>query len=72
MRTRSIFRYLIAIIIALGTTVNAMAQQRNLKIYFNQYTEGATGDPIMLVTDDNNAYDLPAGVTVSAQGVAWA
>ena len=72
MRTRSIFRYLIAIIIALGTTANAMAQQRNLKIYFNQYTEGATGDPIMLVTDDNNAYDLPAGVTVSAQGVAWA
>lgn len=72
MRTRNIFRYLIAIIIALGTTVNAMAQQRNLKIYFNQYTEGATGDPIMLVTDDNNAYDLPAGVTVSAQGVAWA
>ena len=72
MRTRNIFRYLLAIIIALGTTANAMAQQRNLKIYFNQYTEGATGDPIMLVTDDNNAYDLPAGVTVSAQGVAWA
>lgn len=71
MRTRNIFRYLIAIIIALGTTVNAMAQERNLKIYFNQYTEGATA-PIMLVTDDNNAYDIPAGVTVSAEGVAWA
>ena len=42
MRTRNIFRYLLAIIIALGTTANAMAQQRNLKIYFNQYTEGAT------------------------------
>ena len=77
MRTRSIFRYLIAIIIALGTTVNAMAQQRNLKIYFNQYT-GATDNngnlipPILLVTDDNSAYDIPAGVTVTAEGVAWA
>ena len=77
MRTRNIFRYLLAIIIALGTTANAMAQQRNLKIYFNQYT-GATDNngnlipPILLVTDDNSAYDIPAGVTVTAEGVAWA
>ena len=77
MRTRNIFRYLLAIIIALGTTANAMAQQRNLKIYFNQYT-GATDNngnlipPILLVTDDNSAYDIPAGVTVTAEGVSWA
>ena len=72
MRTRKYFRYLVAIIIALSTTVNAMAQERNLKIYFNQYVEGATGAPIMLVTDDNNSYGLPAGLTYSSEGMAWA
>lgn len=71
MRTREIFMYLVAMIIALGTSVNAMAQQRNLKIYFNKYVEGATA-PIMLVTDDNNTYDIPSGVTVSSEGVVWA
>ena len=72
MRTREIFRYLVAMIIALSTTVNAMAQERNLKIYFNEYVEGATGAPIMLVTDDNNSYGLPAGLTYSSEGMAWA
>ena len=72
MRTRELFRYLVAMIIALSTTVNAMAQERNLKIYFNQYVEGATGAPIMLVTDDNNSYGLPAGLTYSSEGMAWA
>ena len=71
MRTRRFFKYLMAMIIALGTAINAMAQERNLKIYFNEYSDTATA-PIMLVTDDNNAYDIPAGVTVSAEGVAWA
>ncbi len=61
-----------AMIIALGTTVNVFAQERNLKIYFNQYVEGATGAPIMLVTDDNNSYGLPAGLTYSSEGMAWA
>lgn len=61
-----------AMIIALGTSVNVFAQQRNLKIYFNQYVKGATGAPTMLVTDDNNSYDLPAGLTYSSEGVAWA
>lgn len=72
MRTRELFRYLVVMIIALSTTVNAMAQQRNLKIYFNEYVEGATGAPIMLVTDDNNSYGLPAGLTYSSEGMAWA
>lgn len=72
MRTRELFRYLVAMIIALSTTVNAMAQQRNLKIYFNQYVEGATGAPIMLVKDDNDSYGLPAGLTYSSEGMAWA
>ena len=72
MRTRELFRYLVAMIIALSTTVNAMAQQRNLKIYFNEYVEGATGAPIMLVKDDNDSYGLPAGLTYSSEGMAWA
>lgn len=71
MRTREIFRYLVAMIIALSTTVNAMAQQRNLKIYFNA-NNGTSSSPVKLVTDDNNAYDLPAGVEVSYEGVVWA
>ena len=72
MRTRELFRYLVAMIIALSTTVNAMAQERNLKIYFNEYVEGATGAPIMLVKDDNDSYGLPAGLTYSSEGMAWA
>ena len=72
MRTREIFRYLVAMIIALSTTVNAMAQERNLKIYFSEYVEGGPTVPQMKVTDDNNDYDLPAGVTVSSEGVVWA
>lgn len=71
MRTRRFYKYLMAMIIALGTTVNVFAQERALKIYFNEYKEGETA-PRMLVTDDNNAYDIPAGVTVSSEGVAWA
>ena len=72
MRTRNIFRYLLAIIIALGTTVNTMAQQRNLKIYFSKYVEGGPAVPQMLVTDDNNTYDIPAGITISSEGLVWA
>ena len=63
-----------AMIIALGTTVNVFAQERNLKIYFNEYSDTATG-PRILVTDDhpNDEYDVPLGVTVSRiEGVAWA
>lgn len=71
MRTRELFRYLVAMIIALSTTVNAMAQQRNLKIYFNA-NNGTSSSPVKLVTDDNNAYDLPAGVEVLYEGVVWA
>ena len=73
MRTRELFRYLVAMIIALSTTVNAMAQERALKIYFNEYANDET-TPRMYVTDDhpNGEYDVPLGVTVSAEGVAWA
>ena len=71
MRTRRFYKYLMTMIIALGTSVNAMAQTRYLKIYFNQYVEGAAA-PTMLVTDNNNDYELPAGLDVSAEGVAWA
>ena len=71
MRTRELFKYLTVMIMALNTSVNAMAQQRNLKIYFNQYVEGAE-TPTLLVTDDNDDYDIPAGVSVSAEGVVWA
>lgn len=74
MRTRRFYKYLMAMIIALGTTANVFAQERNLKIYFNEYSDTATG-PRILVTDDhpNDEYDVPLGVTVSRiEGVAWA
>ena len=71
MRTRELFRYLVAMIIALSTTVNAMAQQRNLKIYFDEYADGKTA-PKMLMTDDNDSYGLPAGLTYWSEGMAWA
>ena len=67
MRTRNIFRYLLAIIIALGTTVNTMAQQRNLKIYFNQYTQGTMGAPEVLLKGD-----VPYSVSVTSEGMTWA
>ena len=71
MRTRELFRYLVAMIIALSTTVNAMAQERNLKIYFDEYADGKTA-PKMLMTDDNDSYGLPDGLSASVEGVAWA
>ena len=72
MRTSKYFRYLVAMIIALNTSVNVFAQQRNLKIYFNEYVDGGPSTPQMLVTDDNNQYGIPLGVTVSSNGVVWA
>lgn len=72
MRTCRFYKYLMAMIIALGTSVNVFAQQRNLKIYFNQYVKGATGAPSIKVTDDNDSYGVPLGLEVSANGVAWA
>ena len=72
MRTGKYFKYLMAMIIALGTTVNAMAQERNLKIYFSKYVEGGPAVPQMLITDDNNTYDIPAGITISSEGLVWA
>lgn len=71
MRTREIFRYLVAMIIALSTTVNAMAQQRALKIYFNENGDTATG-PRILVKDDNGKYELPKGLKVTLGGAVWA
>ncbi len=71
MRTREIFRYLVAMIIALSTTVNAMAQQRALKIYFNENGDTATG-PRILVKDDNGNYELPKGLKVTLGGAVWA
>ena len=71
MRTREILRYLVAMIIALSTTVNAMAQQRNLKIYFNENGDTATG-PRILLKDDNGKYELPKGLKVTLGGAVWA
>ena len=70
MRTRRFYKYLMAMIIALGTTANVFAQERGLKIYFSENVNGGT--PQILVTDDNNSYDLPAGLTVTPEGVVWA
>lgn len=73
MRKGKLLRYLIAMIMALSTSANVFAQQRSLKIYFNEYANGET-KPRMYVTDDhpNSEYDVPSGVTVSHEGVAWA
>ena len=73
MRTQRISKYLMAMIIALGTSFNVFAQERNLKIYFNEYKAGETA-PRMYVTDDHpdSEYDVPVGVTVAQEGVAWA
>ena len=73
MRTQRISRYLTAMIIALGTSFNVFAQERNLKIYFNEYADGET-TPRMYVTDDhpNSEYDIPLGVTVTSENLAWA
>lgn len=60
-----------AMIIALGTTVNVFAQERNLKIYFNEHSDTATG-PRIYVTDDNSEYGIPLGTKVSAEGLTWA
>ena len=73
MRTGKYFKYLMAMIVALSTSVNAMAQERALKIYFNEYVSGET-TPRIYVTDDhpNSEYDIPSGVTVSQNGAEWA
>ena len=69
MRTRRFYKYLMAMIIALGTSVNAMAQTqtRYLKVYFNQYTQGTTGAPEVLLKGD-----VPYNVSVTSEGVVWA
>ena len=73
MRTSKYFRYLIAMIMALGTSANVFAQERVLKIYFNETSDTATG-PRIYVTDDhpNSSYDIPLGTKVSVKGVTWA
>ena len=73
MRTRELLKYLVVMIMALNTSFNAMAQERALKIYFNEYANGET-TPRMYVTDDhpNSEYDIPSGVTVSQNGAEWA
>ena len=69
MRTRNIFRYLLAIIIALGTTVNAMAQQKTMKIYFEQ-NPGAGNNSIPKVTCRG---DIPlTDMIVTPEGAIWA
>ena len=73
MRTRELLKYLVVMIMALNTSFNAMAQERALKIYFNEYVSGET-TPRIYVTDDhpNSEYDIPSGVTVSQNGAEWA
>lgn len=73
MRKGKLLRYLIAMIMALSTSANVFAQERVLKIYFNETSDTATG-PRIFVTDDhpNSSYDIPFGTKVSAQGSTWA
>ena len=72
MRTRRFYKYLMAMIIALGTTANIFAQQKNLKIYFKTAVQDV----------ENNSTpgfqlggDVPAtafGLQVKPEGVRWA
>ena len=70
MRTSKYFKYLMPMITAVGTSANVFAEQRGLKIYFSENNGGSA--PQILVTDDNNSYNLPARLTVSHQGIVWA
>ena len=70
MRTRRFFKYLMAMIIALGTSVNAMAQQKTMKIYFEQNLSGAENSATPPFTLRG---DIPlTGVMISPTGVVWA
>ena len=79
MRTREIFRYLVAMIIALSTTVNAMAQEqnleRNLKIYFKQNINSTQNGNMSPLTKEDIILrgDIPlTGVAVTPEGAIWA
>ncbi len=78
MRTRNIFRYLLAIIIALGTTVNVFAQEKTMKIYFKQNpynTENNNIIPPLTKEDIILRGDIPfTGVDLKPEpeGVVWA
>lgn len=67
MRTREIFKYLLATIMAIGTTGNVMAQEKNLRLYFDQYSDGVTGKPTLTMKGD-----VPQGISASQSGFDWA
>ena len=78
MRTRNIFRYLLAIIIALGTMANVFAQEKTMKIYFKQNpynTENNNIIPPLTKEDIILRGDIPfTGVDLKPEpeGVVWA
>lgn len=72
MRTRELLKYLVVMIMALNTSFNAMAQQKNLKIFFKTAVQDV---------ENNNTPrfqlggDVPApalGLKVKPEGVRWA
>ena len=74
MRTRRFYKYLMAMIIALGTTANIFAQQKNLKIYFK--TAAKQDVENNSTPDFQFGGDVPApalGLQVKKlEGVRWA
>lgn len=72
MRTRELLKYLVVMIMTLNTSFNAMAQQKNLKIFFKtavQDVENYNSPRFQL------GGDVPApalGLQVSPEGVRWA
>ena len=75
MRTCRFYKYLMAMIIALGTTANIFAQQnlqKNLKIYFKTAVQDVENysTPEFQLGGDVPAYAL--GLQVKPEGVRWA
>ena len=70
MRTQRISKYLMAMIIALGTSFNVFAQERALKIYFQEYETDATGLPPFIAVGDVPITGFQ--IIPTPEGIEWA
>ena len=70
MRTQRISKYLMAMIIALGTSFNVFAQERALKIYFQEYETDAMGLPPFIAVGDVPITGFQ--IIPTPEGIEWA
>lgn len=67
MRTRNLLKYVLATIVAIGTSVNVMAQEtKAMQLYFNTY-QTSGGTPTFSLSGD-----VPTNVGATATGFEWA